>query len=95
MTVCTRKTNIIAAKIPTIPKNKQATENSAREELRATHEVKYHSVIPAKDVMPLLPLEHSTPVVVKPTGRKEGEMPEAVDITRGSRRHSQNCPKLR
>ena len=48
--------------IPTIPKNTQTTANAPREELRATHEVKCHPVIPAKDVMPLLTPGQSTHV---------------------------------
>ena len=89
MTVCTRKINIITTKqtgwtyaIPTIPKNRQATTIAPKEELRATHEVKCHSVITAKDVMTLLPPECRTPVIIKRTDGKEGEMPEATDITK-------------
>ena len=52
-------------------------------ELRVTHEVMCHSEIPAKDVMPLLPPEPRVPLVVKRIDRKEGEMPEATDITKG------------
>jgi hypothetical protein len=51
--------------------------------LRVTHEVMCHSEIPAKDVMPLLPPEPRVPLVVKRIDRKEGEMPEATDITKG------------
>ena len=59
--------------------------------MRATHEVKFHSVITAKDVTLLLPPECRTPVVIKQTDRKEGEMPETTDITK---RIEKTLPKL-
>ena len=51
--------------------------------MSATHEVTGHSEIPTKDVVPLLPPERRLPLVVERVSMEEGEMPEAIGITKG------------